>query len=193
MRINLKRTITVVAAGGLLLGAAACSEDDASDAVSGASSAAESGAAEASDAVSGSDSSESPDASSTESEGAGSGSEEGANTELTEGLQVAYDEAGGEQGAWGAVKSVESADGATLATFENGWAVENDSGEVTPLIGKIGETWANDGGLDNDIGLPTAPESGDAMQGWTQQFENGTISWMQDDEGNWDADIESGQ
>jgi hypothetical protein len=59
----------------------------------------------------------------------------------------------------GAVKSVERADGATLAMFENGWAVENDSGEVTPLIGKIGETWANDGGLDNEIGLPTAPET----------------------------------
>ncbi|AHW62483.1 Hypothetical protein CGLY_00175 [Corynebacterium glyciniphilum AJ 3170] len=193
MRINLKRTITVVAAGGLLLGAAACSEDDTSDATSGASSAAESGAAEASDAMSGSDSSESADASDAETEGAGSESEEGANTELTEGLQAAYDEAGGEQGAWGAVKSVERADGATLATFENGWAVENDSGEVTPLIGKIGETWANDGGLDNEVGLPTTPESGDAAQGWTQQFENGTISWMQDDEGNWDADIESGQ
>jgi uncharacterized protein with LGFP repeats len=80
-------------------------------------------------------------------------------------------------------------DGATLATFEHAWAVENSDGDVVPLIGKIGETWVDDGGLDNDIGLPTAPETGDAMQGWTQDFENGTIAWMQDDQGTWDADV----
>lgn len=172
MRFNLKRTVTVIAAGGLVLGAAACGDDDTSDTVSEMSTAAESGAAEASDAVDGSDSD--------------SGS---SDTELTEGLQAAYDEAGGEQGEWGAVKSVESRDGATLATFEHAWAVENSDGDVVPLIGKIGETWVDDGGLDNDIGLPTAPETGDAMQGWTQDFENGTIAWMQDDQGTWDADV----
>ncbi|MDN5581529.1 MAG: LGFP repeat-containing protein [Corynebacterium sp.] len=188
MKSILKRTFTAVAAGGLLLGAAACSDDD-SDSVSDASSAAESGAAEASDAMGGSESTE---AESTESESA-EGSEGSGDTELPEGLQAAYDEAGGEQGEWGAVQNVESADGATLATFDNGWAVENDSGEVTPLIGMIGETWANDGGLENEIGLPTAPESGDAMQGWTQQFENGTISWMQDEDGTWDADVEGNE
>ena len=191
MKSILKRTFTAVAAGGLLLGAAACSDDD-SDSVSDASSAAESGAAEASDAMGGSDSTE---AESTETDGAddAEGSEGSGDTELPEGLQAAYDEAGGEQGEWGAVQNVESADGATLATFDNGWAVENDSGEVTPLIGMIGETWANDGGLENEIGLPTAPESGDAMQGWTQQFENGTISWMQDEDGTWDADVEGNE
>lgn len=183
MRINLKRTATVIAAGSLILGTAACSEDEASDTVSETSSAADSGTT----ATDSTDAAESP------SDEADSDADGADDTELTEGLQAAYDEAGGEQGEWGAVTDVESSDGATLATFENGWAVENSDGDVVPLIGKIGETWADDGGLDNDIGLPTAPETGDAMQGWTQQFENGTVSWMQGDDGHWDADIESGQ
>jgi hypothetical protein len=174
MRIHLKRTATALVAGSLVLGAAACNQDDSPDTAPDTSSAAESGAADTSSA-------------------SGSATEAPSGTELTEGLQAAYDEAGGEQGPWGAVKNVESSDGATLATFEHGWAVENGNGDVVPLIGKIGETWANDGGLDNEIGLPTAPETGDAMQGWTQDFENGTIAWMQDGSGSWNADIRPAQ
>ncbi|MEJ6550229.1 hypothetical protein PQI66_11815 [Corynebacterium sp. USCH3] len=183
MRINLKRTATVIAAGTLVLGTAACSDDDSSDTASETSATVESG----------STSTEAADGAATTSDASESEAEGDSNTELPEGLQSAYDEAGGEHGDWGAVTDVESSDGATLATFENGWAVENADGDVIPLIGKIGETWTDDGGLDNEIGLPTGPESGDAMQGWTQQFENGTIAWMQDDGGNWDADIQSGQ
>lgn len=187
MRNTVKRTATAVAASGLLLTAAACGEDDVQDSVSDAGSAAEEGAGEAGDAL---DDLGSPDDDGTDGDDGAAGEDggDGDSTELSENMQAAYDEAGGEQGEWGAVVDVESTDEATLATFDNGWLVENDAGEVTPLIGMIGQTWAEDGGLENEVGLPTAPESGDAVEGWTQTFENGTITWSQDEEGNWEAD-----
>ena len=38
-----------------------------------------------------------------------------------------------------------------------------------------------------EVGLPTAPESGDPVSGWDQEFQNGTIGWHPDESGTWGA------
>ncbi|MGO1949384.1 MAG: LGFP repeat-containing protein [Mycobacteriaceae bacterium] len=189
----LKRSAAAIAAGGLLLGAAACSDDDSDSAdttapaASGAAGASDDAAAGGADASDGADASGAADA----SEGADAGGAEGSDTELSEGLQAAYDEAGGETGELGAVQGVETGDdGSSLATFDNGWLVESADGGVVPLIGEIGNTWNSEGGLENEVGLPTSPETGDPATGWEQTFENGTIAWVNDGAGNWDADVQ---
>ena len=208
----LKRSAAAVAAGGLLLGAAACSDDDDSDTTSttdatagavddldGADGGADAtdgaeGGADATDATDATDGAEggadaTDGAEGDDAEGAGNG----ADGELSEGLAAAYEEMGGETGELGALQNVESGDAGTLATFDNGWLTESADGTVTPLIGEIGNTWVTDGGLENELGLPTAPETGDAATGWQQTFENGTLSWVNDGAGNWSADIQPGQ
>lgn len=87
---------------------------------------------------------------------------------------------------WGAIQTVEEKDGEFLATFENdsnNLVYSEDTG-VQELRGKIGETWKAEGGLDSDLGLPTAAET-EATDGtgWTQEFEDGVISWLKDTDG----------
>ena len=200
----LKRSAAAVAAGGLLLGAAACSDDDDSDTTSttdatagavddldGADGGADAtdGAEGGADATDGAEGDDADGAEGDDVEGAGNG----ADGELSEGLAAAYEEMGGETGELGALQNVESGDAGTLATFDNGWLTESADGTVTPLVGEIGNTWVADGGLENELGLPTAPETGDAATGWQQTFENGTLSWVNDGAGNWSADIQPGQ
>ena len=50
-----------------------------------------------------------------------------------------------------------------------------------PLVGMIAETWKKDGGLDNEIGLPLkAEDKRDDNNGWIQDFQNGTIEWLEE-------------
>ena len=170
------RSLAVVAAGGLALGAAACSDDD-SDSSSSSESAS-------------SDSSDSADASGEAgaSEGAGAPGEAVTDeSQLPEDIAAAYEQAGGEAGELGAFQEFTTSGENTLATYANGWIVSNPETGAQPLIGEIGNTWNAGGALENPVGLPTAPETGDAMAGWDQEFQNGTIGWHQDETGTWAA------
>lgn len=92
---------------------------------------------------------------------------------------------------WGAVQDIKNEAAGSLAEFEDGnlLAFASETQTAVPLVGMIAETWQNEGGLDAEVGLPTAPE---AVQGdgWVQQFLNGTISWMPNADGEFEATVE---
>lgn len=94
---------------------------------------------------------------------------------------------------WGDVKSIEQGDDDEfLANFDNGNLLTFDGDEgAQPIVGKIAETWKEQGGLDSEVGLPKAAEEKAAQgKGWTQQFDNGVISWIQDESGKFTSSVE---
>ena len=52
----------------------------------------------------------------------------------------------------------------------------------------IAETWMSEGGLDAPVGLPTSDEQR-VDNGWTQEFSNGSISWLSDHQGTFSATV----
>lgn len=187
---------------------AAEATDAAGDAASEATDAAGDAAGDASEAMSsdseggaGSSESDGADASegASESEGDSAGSGENAgdgemtsistpngDVEVPAAFATAIEEQAGE---WGDVQDVVNGDNGSLATFAQDklLAFSNDSGSQ-PVIGKIAETWQAEGGLDSDLGLPLAPEQvAETGTGWTQEFANGTISWLQNEAGEFEA------
>lgn len=197
------RSLAVLAAGGLVLGAAACGDDSSSaDSSDSASASASSGASEgagasgstdASDAAGASgsaDASDAADASGAADADGGAGAAGAPETDVTKlpaEVSAAYEQAGGEAGSLGAFQEFTTSGDSTLATFANGAIAYSPDTGAQPLIGEIGKTWVAGGGLDNPVGLPTAPETGDASAGWDQAFRNGTIGWHRDDNGTWAA------
>lgn len=94
---------------------------------------------------------------------------------------------------WGDVQSIEQSDeDEFLATFDCGNLLTFDDDEgAQPIVGKIAETWKDQGGLDAEVGLPKAPEEKAAEgKGWTQQFDDGVISWLQDESGKFTSSVE---
>ena len=94
---------------------------------------------------------------------------------------------------WGDVQSVESSDKGSLATFDGGnlLAMAKGGDEAQPIVGKIAETWKEQGGLDAEVGLPkAAEEKATEGKGWTQQFDNGVITWIQDESGKFTSSVE---
>lgn len=94
---------------------------------------------------------------------------------------------------WGDVKSIEQGDDDEfLANFDNGNLLTFDDDEgAQPIVGKIAETWKEQGGLDSEVGLPKAAEEKAAEgKGWTQQFDDGVISWIQDESGKFTSSVE---
>jgi len=94
---------------------------------------------------------------------------------------------------WGDVKSIEQGDDDEfLANFDNGNLLTfDDDGDAQPIVGKIAETWKEQGGLDSEVGLPKAAEEKAAQgKGWTQQFDDGVISWIQDESGKFTSSVE---
>lgn len=182
------RSAAVFAAGGLVLGAAACSDDDSDDSGSSTSAASDaSGSADASDSAGSSDSA---DASGSADASAGAEGGDGDVTsadQLPEDVRAAYEQAGGEAGELGAFTSFETSGENSLATFANGFITSSPETGAQPIIGKIAETWQGQGALENPVGLPTAPEQGDATAGWDQEFQNGTVGWHLDESGTWAA------
>ncbi|MBC2681965.1 hypothetical protein GSS87_06080 [Corynebacterium sp. 4HC-13] len=188
---NTRRAALALASGAaLLLGAVACS--DAKEAANDATSAAGSAANEATSAAGSAANEASSAANSAASEATSSNEAEGSEgkDKLPAEIQTLWDNEGGETGALGALKNVENNDKGTLATFDKGWVANSKEHGAVKLIGKIGETWVNGGGLDNKVGLPTAPEQGDAAQGWTQTFEHGTIKWARGENGEYTDTID---
>ncbi|MDO5032812.1 LGFP repeat-containing protein [Corynebacterium sp.] len=199
-----RRFAAGIAAASLSLGLVACS--NAEDAANEAGDAAKSAGAEATE-MAGSAANEATEAAgsaaadasdamkgdgSEESEGAeGSGemttiSTAGGDVEVPADFASAIEEKSGE---WGEVSEVESTDKGSVATFaEDKLLAYSEENGAQPIIGKIAETWTNEGGLDSEVGLPKAPEQSEGT-GWTQEFDNGTISWMQGESGQYEPTI----
>lgn len=90
---------------------------------------------------------------------------------------------------WGDPESIENTDKGSVATFAKDKLLAFGEGDGTqPIIGKIAETWTEEGGLESKVGLPTGPEQAEG-NGWVQEFTNGTISWMQGESGEYEATI----
>lgn len=180
MKIS-RKALAVAAAASLTLGVAACSEaeDQANKAGDAASSAANDATDKAGEAAG-----DAKDKADEAVNGKDKGAEgEAGSEELPEEIQTLWDNEGGKEGPYGDVVAVTSNDnGDTLAEFDGGQRVVYSEGNgAVPVIGMIGQTWADGGALDNEIGLPTAPEKGSAEEGWTQSFTNGTIEWSNKD------------
>lgn len=207
MKKMTRRFAAGIAAATLSLGVVACSdaEDAAKDAGDAAQSAgadatdaAGSAASEAKDSINGSESAEASD-----SEGADSSEAESSDSEGAEGDKESVSTANGEvevssdfaqaikdkAAEWGDPESIESTDADSVATFAKDKLLAFSEGDGSqPIIGKIAETWTEEGGLDSKVGLPTAPEKAEG-NGWVQEFTNGTISWMQGESGEYEATI----
>ncbi|WP_246820322.1 LGFP repeat-containing protein [Corynebacterium sp. HMSC074E01] len=203
-----RRFAAGIAAATLSLGVVACS--DAEDAAKEAGDAAQSAASDATDAAGsaaqdakdsmkdsesadpsdaeGADSSESDSA---DSEAGAEGDKEGVSTangdvEVPADFAQAIKEKAAE---WGDPESIETTDKGSVATFAKDKLLAFAEGEGTqPIIGKIAETWTEEGGLESKVGLPTAPEQAEG-NGWVQEFTNGTISWLQGESGEYEATI----
>ncbi|MCK7675761.1 LGFP repeat-containing protein [Corynebacterium pygosceleis] len=122
-------------------------------------------------------------------------------TELTdaEGKEVAvptpivemYESMGGTAGHLGKLTDLKEKHGRYLAAFNEGYyiAYSKDTG-AQRLNGKIAETWMSEGGLDSELGMPTAYEvERQDGNGWTQNFQHGDITWSETD-GTWGPTIE---
>ncbi|APT92852.1 hypothetical protein CPHO_08085 [Corynebacterium phocae] len=103
------------------------------------------------------------------------------------------DEAVAKGQEWGLnIEDVQTTDKGTLVNYgDNKLLVHNaETGKTVPVIGKIAETYIENGGLEAEVGLPVEPEQvTDHATGWNQEFTNGTISWMADATGRFGADI----
>ncbi|MCS5478754.1 hypothetical protein NYP18_03700 [Corynebacterium sp. YIM 101645] len=94
---------------------------------------------------------------------------------------------------WGTPETIENNDvGQVLAIYPEGnLAVFSEETGAVPVGGEIANEWLDGGGLENSIGLPTAPEA-DAPEGngQVQEFTNGTISWLADEDGEFSIDVQ---
>ncbi|MFD5867736.1 LGFP repeat-containing protein [Corynebacterium sp. NPDC060344] len=185
-KTTITRTTAAIFGATLLLGAAACSSDEVQDNATQATDAVESAVndATAGNEGEGETSAEETAASQTAAEG-----EDGAAAEtedVAEGdVPAEITDAAGAANL-GAFKSAQKAGDNMLAEYENGWVASSPDGGTHPIVGKIAETWKNDGALGNEVGLPTAGEA-EIEGGWEQSFTNGTIQWTQDEGGDFSA------
>lgn len=213
MKKMTRRFAAGIAAATLSLGVVACSDaedaakeagDAAQSAASDATDAAGSAAKDAKDSMKDSESADASDAEGADSSEADSQDGEGSDSEAgAEGDKESVSTANGDvevpadfaqaikekAAEWGDPESIETTDNGSVATFAKDklLAFSEDEGSQ-PIIGKIAETWTEEGGLDSKVGLPTAPEKAEG-NGWVQDFTNGTISWMQGESGEYEATI----
>ena len=91
----------------------------------------------------------------------------------------------------GEFKSAKKVGDTVAAEYENVTFVESpETNGAQPLIGKIRETWVANGALENEIGLPTAPES-EIENGWEQPFTKDTMKWTSEDGQNYSDSYEN--
>lgn len=200
----MKRTLaSVFAAVTLAGGLVACTSDEGdtgngSAASSDASAADSSEGADASgeaDASGDASASESDDADDAEGDDAAGGNGETVEQQTADGETVlipadfksAIDEASAD---WGDPETIQQDDDEALATFADGNLLAwGDESGAAPLVGMIGQTWSDEGGLENEVGLPTGPEEELPEGGWTQEFTDGVINWVNEG-GEWGPQVE---
>ena len=195
----------IVGSAALLGGLAACSSDDAQDAANSAKDQAGQVATDATDKAgdamdgakdkAGEAADSAKDKAGEAMNGLGLGDAAGedvAEADLPESITEAassftspYDSEAGE------FKSAKKVGDAVAAEYENVTFVESpETNGAQPLIGKIRETWVANGALENEIGLPTAPES-EIENGWEQPFTNDTMKWTSEDGQNYSDSYEN--
>lgn len=184
----------IVGSAALLGGLAACSSDDAQDAANNAKDQAGQVATDATDKA-GDAMDGAKDKANEAMNGLGLGDAAGedvAEADLPESITEAassftspYDSEAGE------FKSAKKVGDAVAAEYENVTFVESpETNGAQPLIGKIRETWVANGALENEIGLPTAPES-EIENGWEQPFTKDTMKWTSEDGQNYSDSYEN--
>lgn len=184
----------IVGSAALLGGLAACSSDDAQDAANNAKDRAGQVATDATDKA-GDAMDGAKDKAGEAMNGLGLGDAAGedvAEADLPESITEAassftspYDAEAGE------FKSAKKVGDAVAAEYENVTFVESpETNGAQPLIGKIRETWVANGALENEIGLPTAPES-EIENGWEQPFTKDTMKWTSEDGQNYSDSYEN--
>lgn len=195
----------IVGSAALLGGLAACSSDDAQDAANNAKDQAGQVATDATDKAgdamdgakdkAGDAADGAKDKANEAMNGLGLGDAAGedvAEADLPESITEAassftspYDSEAGE------FKSAKKVGDAVAAEYENVTFVESpETNGAQPLIGKIRETWVANGALENEIGLPTAPES-EIENGWEQPFTKDTMKWTSEDGQNYSDSYEN--
>ena len=193
----------IVGSAALLGGLAACSSDDAQDAANNAKDQAGQVATDATDkagdAMDGAKdkAGEAADGAKDKAGEAADGAKDKANeamaeadlpesiTEAASSFTSPYDSEAGE------FKSAKKVGDAVAAEYENVTFVESpETNGAQPLIGKIRETWVANGALENEIGLPTAPES-EIENGWEQPFTKDTMKWTSEDGQNYSDSYEN--
>lgn len=199
-----RRIGTALAGLTLTLGLVACSDTQETDSGAGSETAtaatgAEStegtesseGVEETEDSAGGTESSATEDAESTESteptEGESAqvtladGSTVLVNSELAQAIESADEDA---------VAVEENENGAVVTLANDDLITYSEETGTQPLVGMIGQTWLQDGGLANEVGLPTAPEVDNGQgAGWTQEFTNGIINWAPNEAGEYAAEV----
>lgn len=195
----------IVGSAALLGGLAACSSDDAQDAANNAKDQASQVATDATDKAgdamdgakdkAGDAADGAKDKANEAMNGLGLGDAAGEDvaesdlpgsiTEAASSFTSPYDSEAGE------FKSAKKVGDAVAAEYENVTFVESpETNGAQPLIGKIRETWVANGALENEIGLPTAPES-EIENGWEQPFTKDTMKWTSEDGQNYSDSYEN--
>ena len=184
----------IVGSAALLGGLAACSSDDAQDAANNAKDQAGQVATDATDKA-GDAMDGAKDKAGEAMNGLGLGDAAGedvAEADLPESITEAASSFTSPYGAEaGEFKSAKKVGDAVAAEYENVTFVESpETNGAQPLIGKIRETWVANGALENEIGLPTAPES-EIENGWEQPFTKDTMKWTSEDGQNYSDSYEN--
>ncbi|AIN81783.1 MULTISPECIES: hypothetical protein [Corynebacterium] len=195
----------IVGSAALLGGLAACSSDDAQDAANNAKDQAGQVATDATDKAgdamdgakdkAGDAADGAKDKANEAMNGLGLGDAAGedvAESDLPESITEAASSFTSPYGTEaGEFKSAKKAGDAVAAEYENVTFVESpETNGAQPLIGKIRETWVSNGALENEIGLPTAPES-EIENGWEQPFTKDTMKWTSEDGQNYSDSYEN--
>lgn len=91
---------------------------------------------------------------------------------------------------WGQPQAVQQSGEILIATFDSGdrLVFSEETGAVE-LVGMIGQAWDDHGGAEAEVGLPTEAEE-EIDNGWTQNFQNGVITYTDDGTGAYEAHIE---
>ncbi|MFW9177094.1 YtxH domain-containing protein [Corynebacterium amycolatum] len=195
----------IVGSAALLGGLAACSSDDAQDAANNAKDQAGQVATDATDKAgdamdgakdkAGEAADGAKDKANEAMNGLGLGDAAGedvAEADLPESITEAASSFTSPYGTeTGEFKSAKKVGDAVAAEYENVTFVESpETNGAQPLIGKIRETWVANGALENEIGLPTAPES-EIENGWEQPFTKDTMKWTSEDGQNYSDSYEN--
>ena len=102
-----------------------------------------------------------------------------------------WEKMGGAKGHLGAITSVTDRNEGkeAIVETEGGQKIVYSKDTGAHIVqGMIAETWMSEGGLDAPVGLPTSDEQ-TVDKGWTQEFSNGSISWLSDDQGIFSATV----
>ncbi len=113
---------------------------------------------------------------------------DGATTLVPQGVKDAMDKYGKD---WGEPASVEETPNGWIVSYDaEHYVTWNQNTGGAPTWGEISNNWLTNVRADSSLGFPTAPEEKRADgNGWTQQFEHGSIDWTHGPDGVFGATV----